>query len=50
MHYNVKTQYVVWRECGEDFDKQQFAVSVSYGNIPKYGNNVRNLFGIEYED
>lgn len=43
MNYDVCAQYVIWKKGVEGLDKQQLDICASFGNLPEYRDNVKNL-------
>lgn len=42
-NYDIHVQYAFWQKSKENREKQQLDFGLSFGNLPEYRNNIKNL-------
>lgn len=43
MNYDVEARYVIWQKNQKELGKQDLAICASFGNLPEYRENIKNL-------
>lgn len=43
LNYDINARYALWRKDAENKNKQQLDIQISFGNLPEYRNNIKNL-------